>query len=97
MCVMATMVRPFLERSFNSPIISMSRSGESPLVGSSRKMTLGSDRSSMAMETRFFCPPEREEMRNFSLPSRRTSAIASFTRSLRSASETSARIRSMAV
>ena len=78
--VMTTMVRPLRERSRSSSIISRSRSGDSPLVGSSRKMTLGSASSSMAMDARLRCPPEREDILTRSLPVRRTSRMASRTR-----------------
>ena len=42
----------------HSSIMLRSRSGERPLVGSSRISSRGLASSSMAMETRFFCPPE---------------------------------------
>ena len=91
------MVRPFFASSRKSSIISRSRSGESPLVGSSKKMTLGSDNSSIAMDTRFFCPPERELIFSFSLPASLTSSIALYTHSITSARSMSVRMRSRAV
>ena len=45
-----------------SSIMLRSKSGESPLVGSSRISSRGLASSSIAMETRFFCPPDSLDM-----------------------------------
>ena len=51
----------------------------------------------MAMDTLLRCPPEREEIFRFSRPVRRTSVMASLTRSRTSALDMLVRMRSIAV
>ena len=60
----------------HSSIMLRSRSGERPLVGSSSTSSRGLASSSMAMDTRFFCPPERFAIIVFSRPCRSTAAMA---------------------
>ena len=60
----------------HSSIMLRSKSGERPLVGSSSTSRRGLASSSIAMETRFFCPPERLEIIVFSRPCRSTAAMA---------------------